>query len=301
MKGWKVPVGIAALTAAGALAAAFAPVAHGQAPPVAVRALEVLGGRGSQIGVSIRDIDPAQGKTDGKAAQAGVVVEDVTPDGPAQKAGIKNGDVITEFDGERVRSVRQFTRLVQETPPGRAVATTLTREGQKVTVTVEPRETNGFTYFSGDRLDALQDFARDFGGNLPVVPAPPRPPSGPTPPDPPAFPDFQSYVRRPGNSLGITISELTPQLAAHFGATDGVLVASVLDGSPGAKAGIKAADVITSINGSDVADQSELRRRIQRMQDGDEFTIGIVRDKKPQTLKGKMETARSRRTYRSDA
>jgi serine protease Do len=298
MKGWKLPAGIAALTATGALVAAFAPVAHGQTPPAAVRALEMLGGRGSQIGVSVRDIDPAQGKAD---SQRGVVVEDVTPDSPAQKAGIKNGDVITEFDGERVRSVRQFTRLVHETPAGRAVATTLTREGQKVTVTVEPTETNGFTYFSGDRLNALQDFARDFGGDLRAVPAPPRPPSGPMPPDPPAFPDFQTYVRRPGNSLGITVTELTPQLAAHFGAADGVLVASVLDGSPGAKAGIQAADVITSINGSDVADQSELRRRIQRMQDGDEFTIGIVRDKKPQTLKGKMETARSRRTYRSDA
>ena len=45
-------------------------------------------------------------------------METVTPDGPADKAGIKGGDTITEFDGERVRSTLQFSRLVQETPAG---------------------------------------------------------------------------------------------------------------------------------------------------------------------------------------
>ena len=75
---------------------------------------------------------------------------------------------------------------------------------------------------------------------------------------------------------------------------------SVYDDSAAAKAGIKAGDVITSLNGAEVTDPSDLRRRIQRLENGDEFTVGIVRDKKPLTLKGKIETVRSRRSYRSD-
>ena len=100
--------------------------------------------------------------------------------------------------------------------------------------------------------------------------------------------------------LGITVSDLSDQLAAYFGVKDGVLVTSIADNSAASKAGIRAGDIITSFNGSSVAGPSDLRRRIQRLQDGDEFTVGVVRDKKSLTLKGKAETTRSRRTYRSE-
>ena len=68
----------------------------------------MLAGRGAEIGVRIAD-----------SQAEGVVIEEVQPDSPAEKAGLKPADVIVEFDGERVRSARQFGRLVQETPPGR--------------------------------------------------------------------------------------------------------------------------------------------------------------------------------------
>ena len=103
---------------------------------------------------------------------------------------------------------------------------------------------------------------------------------------PPAFPDFDTFVWRSGNILGITVGDLSEQLAQYFGTKDGVLVTSVADNSAARKAGIKAGDVITSFNGSDVTTPSDLRRRIQRLQDGDEFTLGIVRDKKALTLEG---------------
>lgn len=111
---------------------------------------------------------------------------------------------------------------------------------------------------------------------------------------------MDTFVWRSANSLGITISDLSDQLAGYFGTKDGVLVTSVTDGSAASKAGIKAGDVVTSFNGSDVTQSSDLRRRIQRLEDGDEFTAGVVRDKRPLTLKGKMESVRSRRTYRSE-
>ncbi len=127
----------------------------------------------------------------------------------------------------------------------------------------------------------------------PAAPAPPKPPAFP------AFPDFDTFIYRSSNSLGITVGDLSDQLAQYFGTKDGVLVSSVTDNSAAAKAGIKAGDVITSFNGTEVTSPSDLRRRIQGLQDGDEFTVGIIRDKKPTTVKGKAETIRPRRTTRS--
>jgi len=103
----------------GVLALIAVPSAQGRRsddPERRSRALTVLAGRGAEIGVSIRDIESSDTSTSG-----GVVVEEVRKDGPADKAGLKQADVIVEFDGERVRSARQFTRLVQETVPGRIV------------------------------------------------------------------------------------------------------------------------------------------------------------------------------------
>lgn len=301
MKTVKIAALVGALVAAAGLGAALIPVAHGQNSTsrtrVASRALEVIGGRGSQIGVAIRELEDEDMKG-AKGAQTGVVVEDVTQDSPAAAAGVKKGDVVVELDGERVRSVRQFTRLVQETPAGRKVQASLLRDGQKISVTVEPREAGGFRVL-GDlsNMRLFEDFGRDF--KLAVPPVPPAPPARPAPPAPPALPDIQSFVWRMGNTLGITVSELTSQLAEYFGIKNGVLVTSVSDDSAAAKAGVKAGDVITSINGATVGSPSELRSRIQRLGNGDEFTLGVIRDKKSVTLKGKVEQPRNRRTFRS--
>ena len=299
MKLWKSAVLVALLVAAAATGAAFWPPAHAQTAR-APRAIEIFG-RGSQIGVTIRDAEEADAKTNKMTAPSGVVIEEVTEDSPAAKAGLKKGDTVVEFDGERVRSVRQFTRLVQETPPGRKTQASVMLDGQRVNVTVEPRDNDGFNVFAdGKNLSVLRDFANsgDFRFDVPR-PAAPVPPATPKPPVPPAFPDFDTFVWHSGNILGITVGDLSEQLAQYFGTKDGVLVTSVADNSAASKAGIKAGDVITSFNGSDVTTPSDLRRRIQRLQDSDEFTLGVVRDKKALTLKGKAETTRPKSTYRS--
>ena len=307
MNAWKMAAVAAALLVASGAGAAFLPPVHGQSPTrtVAPRALEILSGRGSQIGVTIRDVEDSDAKAGKLAAQGGVVIEDVAEDSPASRAGMKKGDIVVEFDGERVRSVRQFTRLVQETPVGRKAQAAVVRDGQRINVTVEPRESNGLNVF-GDLEGArvLRDFGRDFSFDIPAAPPRPARPATPAPPAPPAapaFPDIETFVWRTGNGLGITVGDLSDQLAAYFGVKAGVLVTSIADNSAASKAGIKAGDIITSFNGSDVEGPSDLRRRIQRLQDGDEFTVGVVRDKKSLTLKGKAETTRSRRIYRSES
>ena len=124
------------------------------------------------------------------------------------------------------------------------------------------------------------------------------PPTPPNPPTPPMVWNFDELVGRAGR-LGISIDSLSPQLAEYFGTKEGVLVSSVSDDSAAAKAGMKAGDVITNFNGSAVGDPQDLRRRIQNLNDGDEFTVTVMRDRKPVTLKGKAERPERRRTSRT--
>ena len=107
--------------------------------------------------------------------------------------------------------------------------------------------------------------------------------------------DFDGLLGRGSARLGVTVSDLQPQLAEYFGVKDGVLVSTVTADSAAAKAGIKAGDVITTLNGSSVSSPAELRQRASRLNDGDELSIGIMRDKKAMTLKGKVEGVSPRR------
>src|SRR6476620_12747731 len=92
----------------------------------------MLAGRGAEMGVQI-----AEGK------DGGVVVDQLRPDSPGEKAGLKKSDVIVEFDGERVRGARQFGRLVQETPPGKTVKATIVRDGQRKELQITPQSGRG--------------------------------------------------------------------------------------------------------------------------------------------------------------
>ena len=111
-------------------------------------------------------------------------------------------------------------------------------------------------------------------------------------------PKFDVFVAGAAGQLGLSVEELTPQLGEYFGAKDGVLVKTVRDNSNASRAGVKAGDVITSVNGGTVSSAVDLRRRAQRLEDGDEFTLAIVREKKPMTLKGKVEARRGARRRR---
>jgi serine protease Do len=282
MKAWNWGALAGAVVLAGATAPAV--VAHAQSRLAIARPVQVAG-RGARLGVTVRDVDSA----DAKDPKAGVVIEDVVSGSPADKAGMKTGDAITEFDGERVRSSVQFTRLVRETPDGRAVTAALSRGGQKITVTVTPDRSTWSDDFGMRLLDVP-------AARLMIpTPAPPSPPSAPRAPRPPSallspgrpF-DIFGRVLNSGR-LGITTEDLDTQLAEYFGVKEGVLVKSVAEGSVAAEAGLKAGDVITSVNGRHIYDSSDVTRALDRTESNGEFTLEVTRDRKTQTLKGKLE------------
>ncbi len=86
----------------------------------------------------MRDVEPSDVTKQKLAGQAGAVIEQVDSETPAATAGLKAGDVVVAFDGERVRSARQLDRLVEETPPGRSVKMSIVRDTAKLDVDVTP-------------------------------------------------------------------------------------------------------------------------------------------------------------------
>jgi serine protease Do len=242
-----------------------------------MRKLAVLAGRGAQLGVSVRDLTAEQAKT-----QSGAVVDTVRPGSAAEKAGVKAGDVITEFDGEKVRGVRHLSRLVTETPDGRTVKASVQRDGKRVDLSVTPE--------SGS-LAGGQDFelmvppmrfeGRDFEGDLKRKFERPMPMPG----------GSWMFKGMPGERgrLGVLIQPLEEQLATYFGTSSGVLVTSVTADSPAAKAGLKAGDVITAVNGKAVAEPSELVDAVRAVEDGAAVTIDYTRDKKALSATATLE------------
>ena len=258
---------------------------------------------GSRVGMVVRDVETADVTKEKLAGTAGAVVTEVVKDSAAQKAGVKAGDVVTSFDGERVRSARQLERLVEETPAGRTVKVALQRAGAPVTLDVTPEApkvtqfTPGMPAEGGRRvrLEAGSAGARagagtDFEGPQ-GMPFKFEMPAG-------RFDfDGEPFMAASRGRLGVRVQDLSEELAGYFGVKSGVLVAGVEADAPAAKAGIKAGDVITAVNGQAITDPGELRREVAKVEDGKSADLAVTRDKKALTLKVEV-TARDRAVER---
>jgi serine protease Do len=256
-----------------AIMVVLAPAVKGQTEkprPYAQLQSSVFGGSG--IGVSVRDVDEADLKREKLPALGGAVVEDVRTDSPAAKAGIKAGDVIVSFDGEKVRSARHLSRLIEETPVGRAVETTVIRAGEKVAMKMAPVATDFFSSF-GPLTRRNFGSADTFRFYAPKI----DPGSG----------FYGNFINRRFGWNGITVQDLTGQLGEYFGASEGVLVTAVEDGSAAKTLGLKAGDVITKIGDYTVRSTADWWRRMTAA--SGEVAVTIVRDRKEMTLKGKIE------------
>src|SRR6187455_909932 len=110
----------------------------GVSPALAQNGFDILTlrGQGSSIGVEITELDTEKAKS--SSVDHGVVVATVRPETPAARAGFQSGDIVVEFDGEAVRSARQFRRLVEETRPGHEVKATVVRDRSRRSLSVTP-------------------------------------------------------------------------------------------------------------------------------------------------------------------
>lgn len=223
----------------------------------------------SWLGVESQEITSEKAKELKLPAERGVLLERVVPDSPAAKAGLKDNDVITEINGQRVEGAAQFRRMIHEIPAGRSAQFTVWRDGhaQTVSVTLGKSEDRGNMWF--------KTAPRAFSFQLPKIEIPEV-----APPDM----DWGAYAGVLAGSrprLGIDAEDLNGQFGAFFGAPDGegVLVREVNSGSPAEKAGVKSGDVITSLNGERVRSLGDLREKLAGKREEKTVKLGVLRNK----------------------
>jgi serine protease Do len=260
------------------LAAFQEPAPEPPQPPEAPFAPNVyafhMASSGSQsfLGVGVAEISGNRARELKLREEYGVEITRVEDDSAAAKAGLKVGDVVLDYQGQRVEGMEQFIRLVRETPVGREVKLTISRNGSNQTVTVVMGSQRGPALLgrNGEWFD------------MPAMPVPPVPPDVPR-----LFTTWSSAM------LGIEAEGLNEQLGEYFGVKEGVLVRSVASGSPAEKAGIKAGDVLVKVDQTKVASPAEVTSAVHAARPRKTFPVEIMRDRHPLTLNVTMEAASS--------
>lgn len=257
------------------------------APPAAFTMF--LGG-GSFLGVHAENINKDNMARYGMREARGVAITQVVKDSPAEKAGLRKDDVIVRFEGDSVTSVRKLTRLVSEVAPDQTVKLGISRGGseQEVAVTIAKRDDSVNTFQELEKLEGWRDLEelkalkgldkmKEFHGEL--LPGGNWNWQG--------GPGEDGMIFAVGNHrrIGISTMQLTKQLADYFGIADGqgVLVTSVGDDTPAAKAGLKAGDVITAIDGEKIDGAGDLARGINKKKEGD-VTLTVIRNKSQRSV-----------------
>lgn len=202
----------------------------------------------------------------------GVLVSGVEDDGPADKAGLKEGDVIVKFNGDAVTSPDDLRQMVRDTDPGSKVKLQIMRDGRKKTLSLTLGERPDDFRYSFHRMMQAPEIAHAF-------------------------------AMIGGPKLGIQAHEIeTGDMASYFDVKpgEGVLVLGVQANSVADRAGIKPGDVVTSIDKQKVSTVDDIRDACRHLDNGDEFTIGVVRHGKSEDLKATMDESGSPWAFSSD-
>ncbi|HEY6872335.1 MAG TPA: DegQ family serine endoprotease [Geobacteraceae bacterium] len=178
------------------------------------------------IGVAIQTVTPDLARSFGLASEKGALVSEVAKDGPADKAGMKSGDIILEFDGKTVHEMNELPRIVAATPVGKKADMKILRDGKEMVLTVA--------------VDRMKEKEGEAAAQVP-------------------------------DKLGMSVSELNGELAAHMGIGEakGVVVVDVKPDSIAEEAGIAKGDIVKEINGAKITTMGDYEKAVAaRMKGG---------------------------------
>ena len=186
--------------------------------------------RRGMLGITIQDINKALAAQFHLAGSKGALVSQVNKGSPAEKSGLKPGDVIVRMNGKEINDTRQLRNLVAATAPGSSVRLEVSRNG-KVEV---------FSATVGKLTEDAVAMAE---------------PSG----------KIDDQLTR----LGLDVQMLTPELARQYELQGerGVLIASVEPGSPASMAGLQAGDLLVEVNRRSIASVGELAEALGKSPD----------------------------------
>lgn len=196
--------------------------------------------------------------------EAGAKVQDVSPGGPAEQAGIRPGDVIVAVNGKSVKGdPEEVVRLLRDVPPESKVKVRVLREGktQDFEVVARPFDARTFVFRTDPRHDFKFDFDFDF--------------------EPGQFNRFHSQGWLRNDLEGMELTSLTPQLGRYFGTDKGLLVVRAPKES---RYRLQDGDVILSVDGRVPTSGSHLTRILRSYQPGETLKLHVMRDRKPLDL-----------------
>ena len=208
------------------------------------------------LGVSPQAITQDMVDQLGLKSTKGALVADVVKDGPAQKAGLKPGDVIVGLNGRPVNDNYQLTRDIGAVQPGHAVKLDVLREGK--TRVVEAKL---------EKRPEEKDSPVRVGQN-------------------------DRTEQGKGDSLGLQVEDLTPQLARRAGIEDetkGVVVTDVATDSPAGAAQLEPGDVILEANRRPIATAADYRNAVKGARKGDTLLLRVKRGQNSQYVPVKLK------------
>ena len=186
------------------------------------------------LGVRIQSLTPEIAEGLGLPDSQGALVASVTPDGPAEKAGLESGDVITTFNGNPIDEMRELPRVVADTDVGQTVEVVILRNGQEMTFDVELGE-----------LEAFEDqLAAEMGVE-----------GGAT-----------GATKAPGDVLGMTLVPMNAELAQQYGLdaqSEGLVVVAIVPDSAAAKADIAPGDIVLQVGQAPVAAAADVTDEVE--------------------------------------
>jgi serine protease Do len=174
------------------------------------------------LGVAIQDITSELKETLDLKSAEGVLIADVSKDSPAEKAGLRRGDVVVEFDGQKVLNVGQFRNMVSLTPPGAEAKIVVIRDGKTTNLLVE--------------LGSLEEGAQ--AGSVPK----------------------KELMDKLGFSVQDVTEDLAQQFG--YSKKEGVLISQVQPGSLAYLAGLRAGMIVLEVNRSSVNNSEEFYRAL---------------------------------------
>jgi membrane-associated protease RseP (regulator of RpoE activity) len=214
--------------------------------------------RNGYLGVSIEKLTFDDKKN--LHSDFGVMVVDVADKSPAEKAGIREDDVIQYYNDIQIRKTEDLTRRVRETKPGTTVKIVLVRDSKRTEVEAEIGRMKRSAWFSGA-----------INGK-----------------------EFQ-FCNRSRCYLGVKPQDLNADLAGYFNVKEheGILVAEVVENGPAEKAGIKAGDVIVQLDNKKTTEPDDIQSILSDKEDGDKVEIAFVRKGERKTVTAELEERES--------
>jgi serine protease Do len=195
------------------------------------------------LGMRIQEINDDMRQAFNAPGASGALVQSVETGKPADLAGVKPGDIVTELDGKKIGSNRELIDYISYLPVGSTVKITVLRNGQRQTLTAKTAE----------RPDESDQTDTNEKNND----------SGPA-----------------RNKLGMSVQELTPQVRQMYSIDDsvrnGVVVMNVKEVSPAGEVGLNEGDVITEVQGQPIKSVDDFRAAIDRAKAGSTMRIYVV-------------------------